>query len=753
MARPRLVRGADLRRAAPRLADEGVAFLLARRPGRPTALERALPIERLEVGPLDLEEIRRLLAERLGLSVSRPLMRRIADTTLGNPLFALEIGRALVAHPSEELPLPDAVEDLLGVRVAALPDTQRRALLAVALSGELHADELAAVADAEDAVDAGLLRVDDGRVRPAHPLLAAAVEKHARARERRELHLALADAVAAERRARHLALAARGPDAELADVVSAAADGAAARGATAEAVELADRAVRLTPADRPERVERLLALAHQLETAGERRRVTDLLTPELDALPPGAPRVRAWLLLANGSAITTYHDRRAHFEHALAEAGADPALRAQALASLALSTAAEGVERLTEVEAWADEALAADAGPRVERLALRALGWSRSLGGRPIDDVCERFVAASPGAVQLVDSPEPVAALRMVWRGDLERARATLTRFLELADERGESVSYAWMRLNLCELGLRAADWAAVSRLLDEWAESADEELLITPTYQRCRALVAAGRGLGDEARRWAAPALETAEPLGFRWQVLESRRALGIAALLAHEPKAAAEHLRAVWDHALREEVDEPGAFPVAPDLVGALAELGELAEAQAVADRLRDLAEEQEHPWGLAAAKRCAAALRLPDAADELASAADDYERLGLRGDAAHTLLALGRGLRRHRKWGGARDALERAAATFDALDSPGWAEEARSELARVGARRPTPSGELTPAERRVVELAADGSSNKEIALALFITVRTVEAHLSHAYAKLGVRSRAQLAGRLAQ
>jgi DNA-binding CsgD family transcriptional regulator len=68
-------------------------------------------------------------------------------------------------------------------------------------------------------------------------------------------------------------------------------------------------------------------------------------------------------------------------------------------------------------------------------------------------------------------------------------------------------------------------------------------------------------------------------------------------------------------------------------------------------------------------------------------------------------------------------------------------------------VGARRRTPSGELTPAERRVVELASDGSSNKEIALALFISVRTVEAHLRNAYTKLGVRSRAQLARRLSE
>ena len=142
--------------AAPRLADDRVAFLLARRPGRRPPLERVLegrPLERLEVGPLGLDDTRRLLAERLGLSVPRPLMRRIADTTLGNPLFALEIGRALAARGAAggEIPLPDAVEDLLGIRVAALPDAQRRALLAVALGGDLRPDELSAVADAEDA--------------------------------------------------------------------------------------------------------------------------------------------------------------------------------------------------------------------------------------------------------------------------------------------------------------------------------------------------------------------------------------------------------------------------------------------------------------------------------------------------------------------------------------------------------------------------------------------------------------------------
>ena len=93
----------------------------------------------------------------------------------------------------------------------------------------------------------------------------------------------------------------------------------------------------------------------------------------------------------------------------------------------------------------------------------------------------------------------------------------------------------------------------------------------------------------------------------------------------------------------------------------------------------------------------------------------------------------------------------ALAEAETVFDDVGSPGWAAEARSELARVGARRPSPSGELTPTERQVAELAAEGRSNKEIARVLHVTVSTVEAHLSRAYAKLGVRSRSQLASRL--
>jgi DNA-binding NarL/FixJ family response regulator len=258
-------------------------------------------------------------------------------------------------------------------------------------------------------------------------------------------------------------------------------------------------------------------------------------------------------------------------------------------------------------------------------------------------------------------------------------------------------------------------------------------------------------------AEQWAAPAFADARARGYRWQVLEASRALGIAALLAHQPGAAAEWLRAVWQHAEHQGVEDPGAFPVAPELVEALVEAGECGEAATVSARLSELSQVHAHPWGLASAKRCDAIIRLSrrkhddQAAAQMAEAAADFGRLGLPFDQARTLLALGRALRRAKRWGAARTELQEAVAVFGRLGSPGWAAEARSELARVGARRPSPFGELTPAERRVAELAADGCSNKEIARTLHVTASTVEAHLSRAYVKLGVRSRSQLAGRV--
>ncbi len=751
--------------AARRLDDSDVSFVLARRPGRTAPVERALaPLKRLEVGPLSLGATRRMLAERLELSLPRQLLRRIVDATLGNPLFALELGRSLAAEGlpaiGDELPVPDAVEHLVGKRVVGLGAAPRRVLLAVALSGGLREGQVAALADLgaiDDAVQAGVVVVEGGRARAAHPLVAAAAIKHSHARERRELHAALADVVEDdELRARHLALAAAAPDDALARLVAAAASGAASRGAAHAAAVLGEHALRLTPADSSERPERVLALAHSLSVAGERQRMTDLLTAELEKLPPGSPRVRACLLLPGG-VVHGNDDIRGFLERALAESEGVPEARAAVLANMATNEAVIRVGRLREAEAWAEEALATAgaAGPQMERIVLYSLAWVRSLRGRRIDDLRARFAAVSDAAPYLLGSPDRIAGQQLVWRGRLDAARALLSAMLSIADERGEAISYALARLHVCELELRAGAWEAASRLLDEWAEPSERDLLAWPMYERCRALLAAGRGLPEEAERWAAEAIARAEEAGVGWDRLEALRARGTAALLEHDPSRAADSLRLVWEHTEREGVDEPGVFPVAPDLVEALVALGELEEANAVAGRLRKLAEDQAHPWGLATAKRCEGVIglegRRSGAEALLEQAADEYRALGLPFDRARALLLLGRGQRRRRRWGASRQVLEQAVALFDELGSSGWAAEARTELSRVGARRAAPAGELTPAERRVADLAAEGLGNKEIAGALFVSVKTVEVHLSHVYAKLGLRSRTQLARRL--
>ncbi len=759
---------ATLAFAARRTEGRGIRFLLARRPGVASPVERALArrgLERLEVGPLSAGAIRRLLGDRLGLRLGRHHLRQIVAATQGNPLFALELGRGLaeggLPAAGDEIPVPDEVEDLLGLRVEGLPPSMRHVLLAFALHGDLRPDQLdslAGPAALDEAVAAGLAVVDGDRVRASHPLLPAAARTRSQRRERQELHLALSRlSEDDERRLLHVALATDAPDEHLAAAVAETAASAAARGAVLEAAVIGEHALRLTPPASPARVERLLQLCTELSQAGERQRVVELLVPELDALPRGIPYGRACLLLSSAVTNDTSGWQR-YVERGLEECWDDPAYRANALAELAANQAVTLVERIPEAEAMASEALEVAPPQHVEhRHALYVVAWTRALAGQPIDELEERFRQASEEAFYVVGNPGRVAGQRHVWRGEITQARAVLTPLLALADEQGEPISYALMRLHLCELELRVGNWAAAGALLDEWAEDREGQLLNYPMEERCRALLAAGRGLPGEAEAAADRALERAREIGVGWDRLEALRALGQAALVRFEPALAVDRLRPVWEHAEREGVHEPGVFPVAPELVEALVEQGAADEAARITRRLAELAEAQDHPWGRITAARCGAMVRLASpgydelAAEALTQAADAYAAAGLRFDQARTLLVLGRWQRRLRKWGAARRTLEAAVAAFDAMGSPGWADQARSELARVGARRPKPSGELTHSEQRVAELAATGLSNKEIAQALFVTVNTVEAHLSHAYAKLGVRSRGQLTARL--
>lgn len=743
----------------------GARFLLARRPGRPGPLELVLArrrFERMHVGPLSLGAVRQLLFDRLGLTLSRHRLRRLVDATGGNPLYALEIGRALLeagGFGEREPVLPDSLEEVLGDRVARLPASVRCLLLALALSEDPRTDQLVAIVGEralDDALDADAVVLDGQRVRASHPLLAASAERRSPARERRAMHLALAEVARdAQARAVHLACATTAPDVALATEVAVAAEAARARGARGQAALLASHALRLTPLAAGERPERVIELAGRLDDAGELRRMTAVLEEELGSLPAGPLRARAWLHLSEGERVRSRMDQDRYLERALSECGADQDLRAQLLAKLAGNAAAAGVSNLGRAAAWAVEALNLARDPAVSRYALWSLAWARGLTGAPLDQFCAQSAVAADPSGYISASPERVAAYRLVWRGELAAARASLESLLALSDERGDLTSYAMVRMHAVELELRAGNLSAAGWLLDEWLESSDYETQFRPQYPRCRALLEASRGAAAEARRWATDTIELARAAGSAWDELEARRALGIAALAEPAPDEALAELDPVWAHCEREGVLEPGAFPVAAELVEALVMLERLDEALAVTHVLRDRAARLDHPWARATAGRCAAVIQLAegDAAGAAASrgAAGELDRLGFRFDAARCQLSLGRAQRRAKRWREARESLEQAIALFRALGAHGWAQRARTELDRVGGRRRA-DGELTPSERRVVELAAEGRSNKEIAAALYITVNTVEVHLARAYSKLGVSSRRQLAKRLA-
>lgn len=114
------------------------------------------------------------------------------------------------------------------------------------------------------------------------------------------------------------------------------------------------------------------------------------------------------------------------------------------------------------------------------------------------------------------------------------------------------------------------------------------------------------------------------------------------------------------------------------------------------------------------------------------------------------ARTLLVLGTCQRRGKQKAAARRALSEALRTFETLGATAWAERARGEIARIGGR-PSAGRALTPTEERVAALVAEGRTNREAAGMLFLSEHTVEGHLTRIYAKLGVRSRAELAHRL--
>jgi DNA-binding CsgD family transcriptional regulator len=296
-------------------------------------------------------------------------------------------------------------------------------------------------------------------------------------------------------------------------------------------------------------------------------------------------------------------------------------------------------------------------------------------------------------------------------------------------------------------LELRAGDWARAADLAARISELGGQDLGHRSGLRAWIRAQLAGHEGDAEVRTYAAEAVEAGG--GLESRALEMRALLGFVELSRGNAAEAAQLLEPLPARLRELGYGEPSHLQAIPNLVEAYVELGRLDDARRLHAWYERRARELEHPLGLVQSARCAGML---------AGAAGDVEHALARFDAglavqlpeplenARTLLARGVVLRRAKRRRDARDALEEARATFDRLGAAHWAARVRGELARIAGR--TPSGDaLTATEARVAELVVEGRSNKEVAAALFVTVKGVEAHLSRIYRKLGVKSRAEL------
>ena len=714
-----------------RLEAEALGFLIVRSGeggSLPLGLSDAVHperVDRLRLGPMSPEDLATLV-RRVGMSLPPPEARRLHDLSGGNPFFALEIARA--ATTGEEratghaLPIPRSLrEDLIRSRLAGLPEPTMDLLLGAACATRPTLDLLAAVCGSETvrsplqrAIDAGLLRVDAPEIRFVHPMYRSVIYADSSRERRHAFHARLADlAVDQEERARHLALAAEGPDGDVAAALDEAAANARERGAPDGAAELLAHALRLTPPSDPEaRLRRLSLAADARFLAGDMEGARRLASEAVNAARPGPERAQALRSLAGiESERGAIADARNALEGALGEGGTDTRSRSEVNSDLARIALRRG--ELAAAEIHARTALELAEGAADPALTARAVTVAVEVNvmlGRGLDhELIRRLekLETETEAMPVAASPELVTSAALVFADEHDRAGEASRRLAEQLD-----------LVPATELGLLA--------YLD------------------------AAEGRADEARSLAELGLERSgdDRAGLLWNL----GALGFLELSLGRAEQALGYLGRAGGLLDSMGVAEPGAFPFVADEAETLLDLGEIPQARRRIEWLEGRAEDLGRPGLAAAALRCrgsslAATGDLTGALDALERAVTLVERASLPLEQGRTLLALGATRRRDRRQRPAREALEEALAIFERLGAVLWAGKARDELGRIGGRKAA-VGELTEAQRRVAQLAAGGLTNREIAQALFMSVRTVEGHLSHVYAKLGFRSRTELA-----
>jgi DNA-binding CsgD family transcriptional regulator len=774
-----------------RVLAEPVGLVLARRTHR--VADRALSADEgrhagaslvssteastlVNVGALSVGAVGRLLHERLGVALARPLLVRVHEACDGNPFLALETGRSLLARsarpgPGEPFPVPPEVGPLVRDHLAALSPAALRGVVLVAMSPDPRLGLIARAIgpDGDAAVDEaclkGVLVAEAGLLRPAHPLFTSTAYGDTPPGEQRALRRVLAQLVDDPvERAVHLAATVEGRDDTVATALAEASRLALARGAPSVAADLMERAAR-SARDPVREASLLVDSGEAAAAAGDPDRGLATLRAALDLAAEGRVRARALLALGDITYVQQPAEALPLLVSALDHTDGDPILEATAHSYIAGMADMDPAQANRSAELAAAILDRADVVPDPVHLACALLerAFHRLLQGEPAepDDVERglRMRSGPSGGNAFVERRAQEVAERCLFH----YGRLALARELDEAEyrrltERGEFGLLPPMAQTLSVLTQLAGDWPAARRYAEECLDLVSQG----SESWRERAMLAIGRvrawdGDLDAARAIALPALERQEAAGDRWEAVIFCALLGFVELSAADASAALGYLTRALEHADAIEVRLPTQFRFLGDLVEAAVLAGDLGLAEHVlAGRLEAMAHRQPLPWTVAMAHRgrglvATAQGDMTNAQQQFDQAIAVFETaLAMPFERARTLYVRGQAHRRagHRR--AARIDLGHAAKIFAELGASAWLGLAERDLGRLGGRAPTGSA-LTTSERRVAERAASGRSNREIAAELMISTRTVESQLSAAYRKLAVRSRGQLAGAL--
>ena len=339
--------------------------------------------------------------------------------------------------------------------------------------------------------------------------------------------------------------------------------------------------------------------------------------------------------------------------------------------------------------------------------------------------------AGEPGAAHETLS----AALRTVERlGDPTRVAYVL-----------KSLLYVEVRVGRCDKALRLAD------RLRRMADDGDDEYLGAQLAARACAELAGGSPV--RAERLAERGVAESERVADSTHAFVCTYMLGKARLFNGDVDGAIAAFREAGSLVERMGVVDNAFFPWPVDLADVLIAADRLVEARAVVEEARPAAARLRRESLLAGLERSTALLRAAegahdDAVHRLARVVDAFRRLDLPFELARTLVELGVLQRRLRRRAAARRLLEEARDIYAAAHATPWLERTVTELDRLrGARGGRWTRSLTPAEERMVAMILTGATNRQIATAMSVSVKTVEGAISRIYRKLEVRSRLEL------